>query len=30
MSLDTYEATLKNQQFIGGQAPTQADVEAFN
>ena len=30
MSLDALETTLKNQQFIGGQAPTQADVEAFN
>ena len=30
MSLETLEATLKNQQFVGGQAPTQADVEAFN
>ena len=29
MSLDTLETTLKNQQFIGGQAPTKADYDAF-
>ena len=27
---NTLEGTLKNQQWVGGQLPTQADVEAFN
>ena len=29
MDANTLEQTLKNQQWVGGQAPTQADVEAF-
>jgi elongation factor 1-beta len=30
MDANTLEQTLKNQQWVGGQAPTQADVEAFD
>jgi elongation factor 1-beta len=29
MDANTLEGTLKNQQWVGGQQPTQADVEAF-